>query len=189
ACIGPVILRNAQFTYEKTRDIWSGGADIYLPGSNAGLSPLGLNAAPPPPDLGFGLRGGAFDHAGLGINFGPAGPELFPGVTLRNVHVAFGLRPLRLTGGIGVSVGDVVDIDGDVFVAFASPSEPYDFPEADAAGDLAPLAGRTLDSFTIAIGGSAKLTVPVLGDVPLAHAYALYEYPDFFEAGAGFKLD
>src|SRR5262249_9695382 len=190
AYLGALTLRNAQLTYDKASDSWSGGADIYLPGSEAGLSPLGINAAPPPPDLGFGLRAGAFDHAGIGLNFlGAARPVLFPGIFLRNIPGALGVRPLRLTGGLGISVGDLVDIDGDVFVAFASPSEPYVFPDADASGDLAPLAGRTFDSFSIALGGTASLSLPILGKIGLAHAYELYEYPDFFEAGAGFALN
>ncbi len=171
AYLGALTLRNAQLTYSKSKDLWSGGADIFPAGQQGGAQPDRdqRRAAAARPRL--RTQGGAFDHAGIGLDFlGAARPVLFPGIFLSNIHVAFGVGPFRLTGGLGIAVGDAVDIDGDVFVAFASPSQPYGFGDKDAAGDLAPLAGRTFDSFTIALGGTASLDLPVLGKVALAHA-------------------
>jgi hypothetical protein len=183
AFIGPVYVKKLQFRFIQSRNIWDGGAEVFLPGSL-----VGLDAAPPPPDLGFGLRNGRFDHGGVGLEFlPPAQPEIFPGISLRSIHVALGNDPLRFTGGIGISGGHVIDADGDVFVAFATPTSPYDFP-ADTGGTLAPFADRRLESFSIAVGGTVSLHVPVLKNVQLGDAYGLYEYPDFFEAGGHFEF-
>ena len=59
---------------------------------------------------------------------------------------------------------------------------------ANAGPELAPLASRTFDRFTLAIGGTAKLKVPLIGELPLLKAYGLYEYPDYFEFGGGFEF-
>ena len=184
AFIGPIALQNLTFHYVADDNLWEGGATVTLPGSL-----YGLNASPPPPDLGFGIKDGNFDHAGIGLDFPPAAqPELFPGVFLTNIHVALGTDPLRFTGGIGLTAAQILAINGDVFVAFASPDQPYSFPST--GGDLAPLSGRTLSSFTIAVGGNASAKLPILGgQLPLANAYLLYEAPDYFELGGGFEFD
>jgi hypothetical protein len=107
---------------------------------------------------------------------------------LTNIHVALGTDPLRFTGRIGLTAAQILAISGDVFVAFASPDQPYSFPST--GGDLAPLSGRTLSSFTIAVGGNASAKLPILGgQLPLANAYLLYEAPDYFELGGGFEFD
>ena len=160
---------------------------MTLPGS-----PISIDASSPPPDFGFGLKNGKFDHAGFGVEFGVgARPDLFPpfhSVLLTHVGAAIGLNPLRLTGTIGLSSGEVVDEDGVLFAAFASQSTPYEFPD-DVGPELAPLAGRTLDTFSLAVGGTASLHVPVLGVLPLLNSYGLYEYPDYFEFGGGFDFE
>jgi hypothetical protein len=95
---------------------------------------------------------------------------------------------LRCTGGIGIAIPPLFGVDGDVFVAFASPDQPYGFPNDVATGDLSPLAGRWLDSFTIAVGGDAHLTIPAAGDIPLLNAWVIYEAPDYFEVGSHFDF-
>jgi hypothetical protein len=82
-----------------------------------------------------------------------------------------------------------VNVDGDLLVAFATPATTYTLP-SDAGPQLAPLAGRTFDAFTVAVGGTVSLKVPVLGlKIPMANAYVLYEYPDYVELAGGFKFD
>jgi hypothetical protein len=184
--VGPIYVSQLSFKYLKSQDLWEGGAKIALPGST-----LAINASSPPPDFGFGLKHGRFDHAGFGVEFGPpTHPDLFPPfhtVLLTHIGAAIGLNPLRLTGTIGISASNVVDEDGVLFAAFATPSKPYEFP-GNVGDELAPLAGRPLDSFTLAIGGTAKLQVPILGAIPLLNAYGLYEYPDYFEFGGAFSF-
>ena len=114
-------------------------------------------------------------------------PELFPGVFLTNIHVALGTDPLRFTGGTGLTAAQIIQINGDVLIAFASPGEPYSFPST--GGDLAPLSGRNLNSFTIAVGGNATACLPIGEQLSLANAYLLYEFPDYFELGGGFEFD
>ncbi|HTP19403.1 MAG TPA: Ig-like domain-containing protein [Solirubrobacteraceae bacterium] len=181
-----------------TDEVWTGGANIGLSvgeqtdlptGPDTGLGLPGINFSPPPPDLGIGFRRGQLDHFGLGVNFPPAlQPPLFPGITLSNAHFAFGLVPaFRFTGGIGISIGQLIGADGDVFVAFAG-SQPYHFPNDVATGDLSPLAGRWLDTFTVAIGGDFHLMIPAAGDIPLLNAWLIYESPDYFEVGSHFDF-
>jgi hypothetical protein len=182
--LGPLLLKKLQFRYSAVDDSWSGGAQILIAGALGGL-----DAAPPPPDKGFGLKHGKFDHAGIGIVFPVAAqPQVFPGLFLTHIDISIGMNPLRFTGSAGLSAAKVIDIDGEVFVAFATPDEPYQFPED--SGDLQPLSGRTIDSFTIAVGGQAAVHVPIFdGRLPFANAYLVYEYPSFFELGAGVKFD
>ena len=80
-----------------------------------------------------------------------------------------------------------MDEDGVLFAVFASPGEKYTLPET-VDPELQPLAGRTFDRFSLAIGGTAALKVPLAGGLPLLHAYGLYEYPDYFEFGGGFSF-
>jgi hypothetical protein len=180
AWIGPLFLSNMSFKYVLSQDLWQGGAKVTLPGSTFAIDAAG----PPtqPPDFGFAIKHGQFDHAGVAADFfPPAQPEVFPGVVLTHIGVAIGVNPLRFTGTMGVSAGDIVDVDGAAFVAFASPSQTYQFP-ADAGDELAPLVGRTLDSFTVAIAGAESVHIPFIGGkFDLAHAYLLYEAPDYFE--------
>jgi hypothetical protein len=86
------------------------------------------------------------------------------------------------------NTGDGVDVPDDPALKLNRMTVlPYVLPD-NVGPELAPIAGRELDSFTLAIGGTATLKVPVLGSVPLLNAYGLYEYPDYFEFGGGFSF-
>ncbi|MFL5782620.1 MAG: LamG domain-containing protein [Thermoleophilaceae bacterium] len=185
--LGPLLVNDLFFQYQRTGNIWRGGANFQL----AALSPVQLKAAPPPPDYGFGLRNGKFDYAGGGVAFPiPPRPELFPGVSLVEIGGAIGLKPTRFTGRMSIAAGEVFAIDGSAFVALASAEHPYDFPEEYAPPGLEFLGGRTLDSVSVAVGGVAKLLVPVVDKaVPLLNAYLFYAFPDYVEFGGGFKFD
>lgn len=181
--VGPLLLDKFFLDYSKSKDSWSGGGDLSVPG---GL--VKLDASPPPPDFGIGIRKGQFDHLGAGAAFEPpAQPQLFPGIGLKHIGIAVGLNPFRLTGTAGISVGSLYDFDGVLLMVFASPSQPYDMPE-DPGPELAPLAGRTFDSTTIALGGTASIKVPAIVSIPLVNAYLVYQAPDYFEWGGGFKF-
>ena len=181
---GPVLVNDLFFDYTRTGNIWRGGANFQL----LPVSPVEIKAAPPPPDYGFGLRDGSFWYGGGGVAF-PVGaqPVLFPGINLAEIGGAFGVKPIRFTGRIGINVGGVIGIDGSAFVAFATQDTPYDFPEEYAPPGLEFLSGRTLDTLSIAIGGQLKLVVPVIKEVPLYNAYVFYAYPDYVEFGGGFR--
>jgi PKD repeat protein len=180
AMLGPVQLQDLSFTYLKTSNVLQGGATVILfPGGP------GIDASPPPPDNGFGLKNGRFDHAGLNFIFPiESQPVLYPGVFLTSVGLSIGVDPVRITGQVGVNVVKIVGIEGDAYILFATTHQPYDFPTT-SSGPLAPLSGKHFDTFTLAIAGTAALQVPVLGDLALGNGYLLYEYPDYFETGGG----
>jgi uncharacterized delta-60 repeat protein len=185
--IGPIYVKDLYFDYTKSTDTWGGGASVTLPGSSITLS--GSPAVSP--DFGFGLKNGRFDHAGFGIGFNPpTQPDLFPPfhtVLLSYIGASLGVNPLRITGRIGISAANIVDETGDLFAVFADAHNQYTLPE-NPGSELAPLANRTFDRFSLAIAGTAALKVPILGGkVPLLNAYGLYEYPDYFEFGGGFS--
>jgi uncharacterized delta-60 repeat protein len=187
--LGPIFVSGLNFNYTKSTDTWGGAAKVTLPGSGLAIDASG----PPsqPPDFGFGITKGKFDHAGFGVDFTPpTQPDLFPPfhtALLSHIGASIGVKPLRLTGTIGISAANLVEEDGALFGLFASAGEKYTLP-ADSGPELAPLANRTFDRFSLAIGGTAKLKVPVLGELPLLKAYGLYEYPDYFEFGGSFEF-
>jgi uncharacterized delta-60 repeat protein len=187
--LGPIFVSGLHFEYTKSTDSWAGAAKVTLPGSGLAIDASG----PPsqPPDFGFGIKRGKFDHAGFAVNFlPPTQPDLFPPfhtALLSHIGASIGVNPLRLTGTIGISAANLVEEDGALFGVFASAGEKYSLPE-NVGPELAPLANRTFDRFSLAIGGTAKVKVPILGEVPLLKAYGLYEYPDYFEFGGGFEF-
>ncbi len=189
--LGPLFVSNLSFSYTKSDDSWDGTAKVLLPGSQVAIDASG----PPtqPPDFGIHIRKGRFFGAGFGIDFTPPGqPDLFPPfhtVLLNSIGASVGLNPFRLTGQIVISAANLVDESGVLFAAFASADDKYTLPE-NVDPELAALAGRTFDRFTLAIGGTAALKVPLISgfDVPLLNAYGLYEYPDYFEFAGGFKF-
>ena len=184
--VGPIYVKDLSFKYIKSENLWNGGAKVTLPGS-----PISIDASQPPPDFGFGLKNGKFDHAGFGVVFEPpARPDLFPpfhSVLLTHIGAALGLNPLRLTGTIGLSSAEVVDEDGVLFGAFASSTHALRVPQRRrrAAGAA---RGEHARHVHLAVGGTASLHVPVLGVLPLLNSYGLYMYPDYFEFGGGFSF-
>ncbi len=185
AFMGPLIVSNLQFTYSRSSEVWSGGADIQL--LPAGVT---IRASPPPPDYGFGLRQGQFDHAGGGVKFEvPPRPQLFPGIGLVEIGGAVGVNPLRFTGRLAIDAGGIVTIDNSAFMAFATPESPYDFPQQYAPPGLEFLAGRRLDSYAFALGGNAGFTVPKLGKFDMVNSYVFYQYPTYVEFAGTAKLD
>jgi hypothetical protein len=188
AFLGLLEVDNLFFDYQREGDSWSGGADFVFPGLG-----LTLKASPPPPDNGFGLKGGSFDHAGATLFFNPpvypTGLETFPGVFLKHIGFSIGLNPTRFTGNVGVNVAGIADIDGAMLLAFPSQNAPYVVPAGVGAG-LDPLTGTRLTSPSLAVGGDVSIDVPVLGSIgPLADGYLLYQFPDTISLGAKFGYD
>jgi hypothetical protein len=185
AFLGVLEVDDLFFDYQRQGNIWTGGADFVFPGLS-----LKLHARPPPPDNGFGLKGGSFDHAGATLFFTapayPTGLETFPGLFLKHIGFAIGLNPTRFSGNVGLNVVGLADIDGALSLVFASQDASYVFP-TDAGAGLGPIAGRRVTTPSLAVGGDVSIDVPVLGSVgPLGEAYLLYEFPDYVELGAKF---
>ena len=182
--LGILEVDNLTFHYEREGDIWSGGAELQFPGTG-----ITLNAAPPPPDNGFGMKGGSFDHAGATLEFNPpeypTGIETFPGLFIKHIGFAIGLNPTRFRGDVKLNAVGVADIDGSMLFAFPSEAAPYVIPAGEGAG-LEPLTGRKLTQDSVAVGGDVALNTPV-GDITAGSGYLLYTFPDYIEFAGGFN--
>jgi hypothetical protein len=96
---------------------------------------------------------------GSQIAINAAGPPTQPPVLLSHIGASVRLNPLRLTGTIGLSAANLVAEDWALFGVFASAHNRDTLPE-DAGPELAPLASRTFDRFSLAIGTSAGSYTP-----------------------------
>ena len=120
--LGPIFVSGLHFDYTKSTDTWNGAGKVTLPGAGFSIDASG----PPtqPPDFGFGIKRGKFDHAGFAVDFTPpTQPDLFPPfhtALLSHIGAAVGVNPLRLTGTIGISAANLVEEDGVLFGVFAS---------------------------------------------------------------------
>lgn len=181
AYLGPMRVDSLSLAYQgPPEDTFQAAANFRFPS----IAILGS----PPPTRGIGLRGGAFDYAGLAVEFQPPSqPVLFPGVNLRRVEGRFEVDPIVVSGGLGITVVGVIGIDGDMLLALASPQNPFTLPVGTAPPGLRGIEGRRLTSFAFAIGAEASLLTPA-GNIPLANAHVFYHYPSFLEFDGGFRF-
>ena len=180
ALMGVLEVRDLSFSYRRADDVWEGAGSILF-----GPSGVRLDMKPPPTEYGVGFKNGGLSHAGGEVSFGSSAPAIFPGVFLQKIRFAIGTKPTVLRGGITLGVGKAVEVDADVFVALASPQEPYTF--RDPPAPLARFRNTTFTGTAIAAAGAVALRLPVLGRVPFASGYFLYadgEDP-FIAAGGG----
>lgn len=191
--LGPLTANDLSFAYSRSDGVWKGAGELGL----TGPSPVRIDASPPPPEFGFGLSRGRFAYAGAGADFPvpAARPLLFPGISLRRIGVAVGVAPFRLTGVGGIAVGELIEIDGALFMAFPTDAQPYDFPSEGVGAELAPLSGRRLTSTTLAFGGTASLKVPGLGKIfpaldriQLFRTHLIYQWPGYIEYSGKVEL-
>ena len=153
------------------------------------MSPVEIKAAPPPPDYGFGLRGGSSTTRAAG-----SGSRTRRG--RRSSRASAWWRSGAPSGSTRCasraawrSTWAASRRDGSAFIGLANEDQPYDFPEEFAPPGLGFLAGRRLDTVSIGIGGEAKIKVPIVGEVPLINSYVFYQYPAYAEFGGGFKFN
>ena len=163
--MGGLEISDLSVEYKSAEATWQGGAKLVFPSGYA------IDARPPPP-RGFGFRDGAFDYAGAELLIPDPGVLVFSGVYLNKVGVFVETRPTRLTGTALFTAGSaggkaLATIDAELFVAFATPSEPY-------IRD-----GKRYEALTIGASGAMTLA----GTIPLAKAHIVYRYPAFIELG------
>ena len=163
--MGGLEISDLSVEYQSEAATWQGGAKLVLPSGYA------IDARPPPP-RGFGFRDGAFDYAGAELLIPDPGVLVFSGVYLNKVGVFVETRPTRFTGTALFTAGSaggkaLAKIDAELFVAFATPSEPY-------LRD-----GKRYETLTIGAAGNLTLA----GTIPLATAHIIYRYPAFIELG------
>ncbi|HWF79713.1 MAG TPA: hypothetical protein VN695_03950 [Streptosporangiaceae bacterium] len=162
---------------------WNATAEINILGTE-------IKAVPSPvdPQQGIGFVNGQLNFAGATASFSPAIPLGSTGVSLSSLQASLALNPTRFTGSIGITAGDLVSINGQLFMVFASPGQPYTFTghEVGASG----MPGPTVRAFALAVGGTVGLTLPVVGNTTLGSGYVLFAYPAYLAVGGnvGFSI-
>jgi concanavalin A-like lectin/glucanase superfamily protein len=202
ADIGGLRFTNVGFDYAASgspdrscpKDWWKATARVFLDGA-------GFILSPPPSQNGIEFCAGAdpfFRSAGGAIQFGgpiPA-PQLFPGVFLDVIGFDVALDPTLVRGTATISAAELSQVSGTLLLGFPSPGSPYTLSPEDAkspgngdVGDLAPLAGRTLVSPFVALGGTASLRIPGLDQgIDFGNGYVLYSFPDYIALGGGVRV-
>lgn len=180
AAVGPLGLRGVQLTYATNGDEWRGQGEACVPGGGC-LRML-------PPSGGVVIRSGQLEFIGGDLLFRPAIP-LWSGVDLRTLGFSLGLDPTRFAGRVGLTVAKIVDIDGNLLLAFPSPAAPYVF-DRQFAGNAFPqhFYGRAHTRPTVAMGAEASVRLPVVGSTRLGAAYLLCEYPGYVAFGGGIDV-
>src|SRR5207248_6024546 len=125
----------------------------------------GFLLAPDPSQNGLAFCDGQFRSAGGEVQFGAQipPPQLFPGVFLDRIGFAIQLDPTLVRGSATLSAGQVSEAKGTLLTVYPSPAAPYVLSRSDAGKELAPLAGRTFVSTTIALGGAFGFRIPGVG--------------------------
>jgi hypothetical protein len=156
---------------------------------NLNLLGVDINAVPPPPDNGIGFVDGNFAFAGLTAN--DLGiPIGHTGVVLESIGAGFGVDPTRFNGQIGISALHLVEIDGCMFMVFASPDQPYSFTGTELGGCGITLPTPTTQDLGIAVGGDVGLILPAVGNQKLANGYVLFtDDPGYLAAGGSIHFD
>lgn len=184
--LGGLEIHNAFLDYNSSTDLWTGGGDLQLGG-------FALHAAPPPPNLGFGVFGnGAFEYGGAQLTLPPPGAPLFTGVNLTELGVSFALHPTTFTGDATITAGGgEVTIHGGVLVVNADSNEPYTY-QAGALPGVNSLqtdtASNPITSFAAGISGTVDVNESGLGQVQLANGYVFYISPSYFEFAGNVQL-
>ncbi|HVO52930.1 MAG TPA: LamG-like jellyroll fold domain-containing protein [Solirubrobacterales bacterium] len=178
--VGPVLGKNLDLDYDEATDTWAGGLALLLPGGEEG-GDFELDAEPKPgTDYGIQISNGHFQHAGAEVDFGSFSPQIFPGVFLSNLRFTVGTEPLRLFGGGTLNTAKIVYVDGDVLAVFPESGESWTIP--GGLQGFQRLAGRRVDSFSLAGGGDVSFRVSGFS-FPLGNAFLMYTYPGLFEFG------
>ncbi|HYK31495.1 MAG TPA: hypothetical protein VEV63_06010 [Streptosporangiaceae bacterium] len=169
-------------SYEGTNaSSWNATAKFNILGTE-------INAAPTQadPEQGIGFVNGQFDFAGADASFNPPIPLGATGVDLSCLQASLALNPTRLQGSVCLTAGSLVSINGQMFMVFASPSQPYTFTghEVGATGMPTP----TVTTFAIAVGGNVSIVLPVVGATQLASGYVLF-YPGYLAAGGNVGIN
>ena len=147
------------------------------------------------PEKGGGVQigPGEFFSVAANLTFPGRGLPLFSEVYLRSIHAGVSHPPLRLIGGVHVTAAGLIELNGTLAFAFASPSAPYRL-QTDRArlGNRFQPADYTRDftSFTLAASAAAYVNVPAFGRVELGGGHFLYSHdPGYISFGGGLDTD
>ncbi|HVE67374.1 MAG TPA: hypothetical protein VNB64_02210 [Solirubrobacteraceae bacterium] len=179
--VGALAVKEFRIAYRRE------GADELWHGQGKACVISGICLDMVPPNGQVKIRNGRLDFAGASLGFRPGIP-LFAGVDLERIGFGFGLDPTRFTGNARMSFSQILVIDGRVVLAFPSPQQPFILRRDEVGNDFpAHLYNYRYTGPTFGVSAAAALRVPVVGEVPLAQAYVLYEYPSYLALGGGMK--
>ncbi len=178
--IGVIRVQDFQVNYDRSIEEWRGQGKACFVADAACLDMI-------PPAGQIRIVNGNLEFAGAELQLSPGLP-LGPAVTLDRIGFKFGLNPTRFGGSARVRVAGFVVIDGSVFLAFPSSSQPFVLREDEFPGYPEDLYGRSHTSFTIGLNATALLDLPVVGETELAKAYFVYEQGAYVAFGANFDL-
>lgn len=176
--LGALHIQNLFVDYRRIGNEWRGGAKLSLP------SGVGLNASPPPPEQGVLFRNGKLVSIGATLNFPNPGAVIASGVFLNSIGFQVGTGPTRFLGNAKFSTGSaggrtLARIDAGMFIAFATPEEPFTAPVG------IPPKNRTFTATAFHIGG----TVTLVDRFNLGGAYLLYVHPGYAELAGEFNYN
>jgi hypothetical protein len=181
AAIGPLGVSGLELKYDRPTDTWTGSGKVCL------LTGLCLDMTPPRGEI--KIVHGALNFAGATLDFPAPGVPLFAGVNMTNISFGMGLDPTRLKAGAGISVLDLVQLQGELVAAFPTAGHPFILRADEVGSDFPPdLYGKPFTEPTIGASADVSLNLPVIGYVTLGKGYLLYEVPDFIAVGGSVDL-
>lgn len=178
ADVGALSVKDLQLTYTRASEVWQGQGKACIP--------TGYCLDMAPPNGGVKFVNGAFDFAGASLVFKPPGIQVYPSVALERIGFAFGLGPTRFIGNARLTVMKLLAIDGRIVMAFPVSGKPFILDPNEVGGGFpAHFYGARYTGATFGVNAEAFLKIPVLGELKLANAYVLYEYPGYVALGGG----
>jgi hypothetical protein len=180
--IGPLQVKKFKLTYDRPSDTWTGsGAVCVLTGACLDMSP---------PNGEVKIVHGALNYAGATLVFPEgSGIPLFAGVDLNQIGFGLGLDPTRLIGRAGISVLDLVQLNGELVTAFPTAEHPFVLARDEVGSDFPPEDyGQRFTEPTIGTSADVIVNLPVVGNLKLGSGYLLYEVPDYIALGGGVDI-
>jgi hypothetical protein len=176
ANLGPLTVTGLHLTYDRPSDTWTGSGKVCL------LTGVCLDMSPPNGEV--KIVHGALNYAGATLDFPPPGVPLFTGVNLTNIGFGVGLDPTRLKANAGISVLDLVQLNGELIAAFPTADHPFYLARDEVGNDFpSDLYGQPFHEPTIGAAADVLVNLPDIGYVKLGSGYLLYEVPDFIALG------
>lgn len=185
ANVGALNIKDLQLTYTRHpsgSEVWEGYGGACIP--------IGYCLEMGPRNGGVKFVNGALNFAGANLTFKPPGIPVFPSVALEKINFGLGFDPTRFVGGGRLTVMQLLAVDGNLVMAFPTASQPFTLYRNEVGGGFPPhFYGTQYTRATFGVNAEAFLRVPVLGELKLANAYVLYEFPGYVAFGGGVGLD
>ena len=176
ANLGALSVTGLKLTYDRPSDTWTGSGKVCL------LTGVCLDMTPPNGEV--KIVNGDLNYAGATLDFPTPGVPLFAGVNLTSIGFGLGLDPTRLKANAGISVLDLVQLNGTLVAGFPTVDHPFVLNRDEVGSDFpASLYGVPFHEPTIGASADVGINLPVVGNVTLGHGYLLYEIPDYIALG------